>query len=84
MSWLKSLRSWGGTHLRSAGAPSHGVGGNPGMPHLAAAQIPGPGVGHVLAGETGTLSDDAADPLEKEGHVGRTGRGKRRPRHRSR
>lgn len=69
MRWLKMFRSSGTTHLRRAGAPSHGVGSDPAMPHLAAAQIPGPGAGRMLAGETGTLPDAAADPVEKQGHV---------------
>lgn len=69
MRWLNMFRTSGSTHLRRAGAPSHGVGSDPGMPHLASAQIPGPGAGRVLAGQGSTLSDDAADPVEKQGHV---------------
>ncbi|GAB3282188.1 hypothetical protein GCM10027449_23950 [Sinomonas notoginsengisoli] len=69
MRWSSIFKSAGTPRLRHSGAPSHGVGSNPGMPHLAAAQIPGPGVGRMLAGETGTLPDDAADPVEKQGHV---------------
>ncbi|MFD1211921.1 hypothetical protein ACFQ36_07700 [Arthrobacter sp. GCM10027362] len=48
--------------------PLHGSGSAASMPNLAAAQIPGPGAGHVVAGETGAVPDDAADPFEKQGH----------------
>lgn len=79
MRWLKIFTSSGSTHLRRAGGtPSHGVGHDPGMPHLAAAQIPGPSAGRMLAGETGTLPDDAADPVEREGRTGRRARRGRR------
>lgn len=70
MRWLNIFTSSRTTHLRRAGgAPSHGVGHNPAMPHLAAAQIPGPSAGRLLAGENGTIPNDAADPVEKQGHV---------------
>lgn len=48
--------------------PVHGSGSAASMPNLAAAQIPGPGAGHVIAGESGVVADDAADPFEKQGH----------------
>ncbi|WP_264795864.1 hypothetical protein [Arthrobacter mangrovi] len=48
--------------------PLHGSGDDPVMPNLAAAQIPGPGTGHVRAGEDGVLPDDVSDPFEQEGH----------------
>jgi hypothetical protein len=84
MRWLDVFKPSGSTHLRRAGGtPSHGVGHDPGMPHLAAAQIPGPGAGRMLAGETGALPDDAADPVEREGHTGaRSRRGRRHRRER--
>ncbi|MGM0928244.1 MAG: hypothetical protein ACQEXN_00855 [Actinomycetota bacterium] len=49
--------------------PLHGMGRDLGMPNLAAAQIPGPGTGHVVAGEDRQLPDDAADPMERDGHI---------------
>ncbi|WP_369045054.1 hypothetical protein [Sinomonas sp. P10A9] len=48
------------------------------MPHLAAAQIPGPDAGRLLAGENGTIPDDAADPVEKQGHLEKQGWPRRR------
>ena len=48
--------------------PVHGSGSSAAMPNLAAAQIPGPGTAHILAGETAAVPDDAADPFEKQGH----------------
>jgi len=48
--------------------PLHGSAGNPALPNLAGAQIPGPGAGHILAGEGGVLPDDVSDPFEQEGH----------------
>lgn len=79
MRWLKVFTSSRTTHLRQpSGAASHGVGRNPSMPHLAAAQIPGPDAGRLLAGENGTIPDDAADPVEKQGHLNQQGRPRRR------
>jgi hypothetical protein len=48
--------------------PLHGSSGNPALPNLAGAQIPGPGTGHILAGEGSVLPDDVSDPFEQEGH----------------
>ncbi|MEE1622503.1 hypothetical protein ACQ3I4_05830 [Zafaria sp. Z1313] len=48
---------------------AHAAADSPGQPHLAGAQIPGPGAGRLLAGQDGRLPDDAADPLEREGHL---------------
>ncbi|WP_149956399.1 hypothetical protein [Zafaria cholistanensis] len=53
--------------------PLHGSATSPGQPNLAAAQIPGPGVGRVVAGEDGRLTDAAADPWELQGHLGSQG-----------
>jgi hypothetical protein len=44
------------------------MGRDPAMPNLAAAQIPGPGVGHVVSGDRYRPSDDAAGPSDKNGH----------------
>jgi hypothetical protein len=49
--------------------PLHGMGNDTVMPNLAAAQIPGPGTAHVVAGEDRRLPDDAADPMERDGHI---------------
>ncbi len=49
--------------------PLHGEGHDIGMPNLAAAQIPGPGTAHVVFGEDRQLPDDAADPMERDGHI---------------
>ncbi|ASN40630.1 hypothetical protein CGQ24_17565 [Arthrobacter sp. 7749] len=51
----------------------HGSASSLGLPHLAGAQIPGPGTKHLLYGEDGRLSDAAADPWELEGHLGSHG-----------
>lgn len=51
----------------------HGSASSPGLPHLAGAQIPGPGTKHLLYGEDGRLSDASADPWELEGHLGSRG-----------
>ncbi|WP_043846078.1 hypothetical protein [Crystallibacter crystallopoietes] len=48
--------------------PLHGSAGDPVMPNLAAAQIPGPGTAHIIAGEGGVHPDDVSDPFEQQGH----------------
>lgn len=48
--------------------PVHGSAAAPSVPNLAAAQIPGPGTAHIIAGETGAVPDDVSDPFEKQGH----------------
>jgi hypothetical protein len=48
--------------------PVHGSAAAPSVPNLAAAQIPGPGTVHIIAGETAVVPDDGADPFEKQGH----------------
>ncbi|NKX52963.1 hypothetical protein [Arthrobacter mobilis] len=55
--------------------PVHGSASAPAMPNLAAAQIPGPGTAHIIAGETAAIPNEAADPVEKQGHqlAGRDG-----------
>jgi hypothetical protein len=57
------------TMERMGPKPLHGMGRDIGMPNLAAAQIPGPGTAHVVAGEDRRLPDDAADPMEQAGHL---------------
>ena len=53
--------------------PLHGSATSPGQPNLAAAQIPGPGAGRLIAGEDGRLTNAAADPWELQGHLGSPG-----------
>jgi len=58
---------------RMGPASLHGSASSPGLPNLAGAQIPGPGTKHLLYGEDGRLSDEAAGPWELEGHLGSRG-----------
>ncbi|WP_433874520.1 hypothetical protein [Sinomonas atrocyanea] len=78
MRWLRLFKPSGSTRLHWSGVPTHGMGRDTAMPNLAAAQNPGPGVGHVVSGDRYRPSDDAADPVEKEGHDLSDGSPKRR------
>ena len=62
-----------GRTSRMGPASLHGSASSPGLPNLAGAQIPGPGTKHLLYGEDGRLSDEAAGPWELEGHLGSRG-----------